>query len=76
MNTNRKMSRKDFLKGVGVSVAGVAMAGTLGGVLTGCEAKPTASANSDAPAYPFKYKKIDPAVAEERAYNTYFEQGG
>ena len=75
MTDQKQISRKDFLKGMGTSLAGVAVAGSLGGLLTGCSAE-TASSNSEAAPYPFKYKKLDPAVAEERAYNAYFEQGG
>lgn len=78
MSENKSMSRKDFLKGMGTAAAGVAVAGTLGGLLTGCTNE-TASVSGDpmeAPEWPLKYQKIDPAVAEERAYNAYFEQGG
>lgn len=71
---NKEISRKDFIKGMGVSLAGVAVAGGLGGMLTGCAA-PVASADS-APAWPMKYKKLDPAKAEERAFNGYKEKGG
>lgn len=75
MSNNKEMSRKDFIKGMGVSLAGVAVAGGLGGMLTGCAATPVASADS-APAWPMKYKKLDPAKAEERAFNGYKEKGG
>lgn len=75
MKSQKEISRKDFLKGMGTSLAGVAVVGTLGGVLTGCSADDGASAEGAAP-YPFKYKKLDPAVAEKRAYDTYFEKGG
>ena len=72
--SRKEISRKDVIKGMGVSLAGVAVAGGLGGVLTGCAA-PAASVDG-APTWPFKYAKIDPAKAEERAYNSYFEDGG
>lgn len=78
MSEKKTMSRKDFLKGMGTTAAGVAMAGTLGGFLTGCTTE-SANVSSDpmeAPQWPFKYQKIDPAVAEERAYDAYFEKGG
>lgn len=75
MTEKKQISRKDFLKGMGTSLAGVAVAGSLGGLLTGCSAE-TASSSSEAAPYPFKYKKLDPAIAEERAYNAYFDQGG
>lgn len=75
MSNDKGISRKDFIKGMGVSLAGVAVAGGLGGVLTGCAATPAASVDG-APTWPFKYSKIDAAKAEERAYNSYFEDGG
>lgn len=74
MTDNKKMSRKDFMKTATKSVAGVAVMGTLGGVLTGCSDN-KASADGPAP-YPYEYKKLDPDVARERAYNAYFEKGG
>jgi len=82
MKENKEISRKDFLKGMGMTVAGVAVTGSLAGVLTGCSteetATPAASAvdTSQKPAWPFKYEKIDAAVAEERAYKGYLENGG
>ena len=75
MGNNKEISRKDFIKGMGVSLAGVAVAGGLGGMLTGCSAGPVASAES-APAWPMKYEKLDPAKAEERAFTGYKEKGG
>lgn len=76
MTENKQMSRKTFLKGMGTSLAGVAVVGTLGTVLTGCSAD-TASTNvAGAAPYPFKYTKLDPAEAEKRGYDTYFEKGG
>lgn len=75
MSNNKEISRKDFIKGMGVSLAGVAVAGGLGGMLTGCTAAPAASVEG-APVWPMKYKKLDPAVAEERAFNGYKEKGG
>lgn len=76
MTDQKQISRKDFIKGMGVSLAGVAVAGGLSGVLTGCSAGATSGGEMEAAAHPFKYQKLDPAKAEERAYNTYFEQGG
>jgi len=73
MSKGKEMSRKDFLKGMGTSLAGVAVAGTLGATLTGCES----SASADgAPDFPFEYKKLDPEKAEKMGYDTYFEKGG
>ena len=77
MSENKQISRKDFLKGVGVTVAGVALTGTLGSVLTGCTAKPTAALDtSQKPAWPFAYKKVDLDIAEARAFKGYKEKGG
>lgn len=75
MTNKKEISRKDFIKGMGVSLAGVAVVGGLGGILTGCAATPVASVEG-APAWPMKYKKLDPAVAEERAFKGYKEKGG
>ena len=33
----KQITRKDFLKGMGVSVAGVVMAGGMGSLLTACD---------------------------------------
>lgn len=76
MLEEKKISRKDFLKGVGVTVAGVAATTTLGTVLTGCSAPAANVDTSQKPEWPFKYKKVDPAVAEERAFKGYKEKGG
>ena len=73
MTERKEMSRKDFLKGMGTSLAGVAVVGGLGGVLTGCASE---TGEASAVPHPLPYKKLDPAKAEERAYNTYFEKGG
>lgn len=74
MTEIKKMSRKDFMKTATKSVAGVAVMGTLGGALTGCSSN-EANASEAAP-YPYEYKKLDPDVARERAYNAYFDKGG
>ena len=74
MSTENQISRKDFLKKAGMTVAGVAVTGSL---LSACSSDTAASADtSKAPEWPFTYSKIDPAVAEERAYKAYHEQGG
>lgn len=74
MTHSKEISRKDFMKKMGTSIAGVAVVGGVSGLLTGCTS--TASADVEAPTYPFKYVKLDPAVAEKRGYDTYFEKGG
>ena len=76
MQESKQISRKDFLKGVGKTVAGVAVAGSVGSILTGCAANtPTASVTEKAE-WPFKYQKSDPDKAAERAYKGYKEKGG
>lgn len=76
----KQISRKDFIKGVGVSLAGVAMAGSLGGLLTACTNTGAASVNTasstERPAWPYEYKKLDVEKVKERAYNAYKEKGG
>ncbi len=76
MSENKQISRKDFMKGVGVTVAGVAVTGGLGGLLTGCAAPEAAADTTTAPEWPYPYKKLDPAKVEERAFNGYKEMGG
>lgn len=74
MSTEKQISRKEFLKKTGITIAGVAATGSL---LSACSVQPTASLDtSQAPEWPLKYKKIDPAIAEERAFNAYKEKGG
>ena len=66
-------TRREFLKSTGKLVAGVAVASTLSPVLDVFAEKNESVA---APAYPWPYKKLDPAVAEERGYRGYYEKGG
>ena len=77
MSEQKQISRKDFLKKAGLTVAGVAVTGTLSTVLTACASEPTASLDTNqAPAWPFAWKKIDPAVAEANGFKGYKEKGG
>ncbi|HZJ76756.1 MAG TPA: hypothetical protein VFC70_03500 [Oscillospiraceae bacterium] len=76
---DKQITRKDFLKGVGVSVAGVAMAGTMGSILTACADKETDTAGSNLvkrPEWPFKYEKLDPEKVRARAFDAYKTKGG
>ena len=81
---DKQITRKDFLKGVGVSVAGVAMAGTVGSILTACTEKENPQAAADAsgsdsvkrPTWPFKYEKLDPEKVRARAFDAYKTKGG
>lgn len=74
MTQSKEISRKDFMKKMGTSIAGVAVVGGVSGLLTGC----TSSASGDikAPEHPFKYVAIDVEKAKERSYDAYFNQGG
>jgi len=73
MQETKQISRKDFLKGVGTTVASVAVVGTLGSVLTGCT---TETGVQEKPQWPYPYKKMDPEKAAEKAYKAYKEKGG
>ncbi|MGM0397026.1 MAG: hypothetical protein ACQEP4_08230 [Bacillota bacterium] len=75
MSENKQISRKDFMKGVGVTVAGVAVTGGLGGLLTGC-APEAAADTTTAPEWPYPYTKLDPEVVRENAFKGYKEMGG
>ena len=75
MPEEKMLSRKNFLKGVGTTVAGVAVAGALGSVLTGCATETTAGV-PEKPEWPFLYQKVDPDKAAEMAYKAYQEKGG
>ncbi len=74
--TEKQITRKDFLKGMGVSVAGVAMAGSVGALLTGCTTSADTSVSTEKPQWPFKYVKLDPEKVKSRSYNAYKEMGG
>ncbi len=68
---DKLQTRRDFLKTAGKLAAGAALVTTVNPVLNAiAEEKP------GAPEYPFPYKKLDPAVAEERGYRAYYEKGG
>ncbi len=73
---DKEITRKSFLKGVGASVAGIAMAGTMGSLLTACTDGETAQASAETPEWPFEYVELDPDKVRERAFNAYHEQGG
>jgi len=71
---NKNLSRKDFLKGMGTTLAGVTLFGGMGTVLASFN-EAEAAEKSDI-AYPLPYTRIDPDKAAERAYKYYKEQGG
>jgi len=71
-NQNEKqISRKDFLKGVGTTIAGVTLLGGVSGILTACSEKEASADLSKAPQWPFKYEKLDAEKAAKRAYDAY-----
>lgn len=79
MEEKKQITRKEFMKGMGISLAGVAMAGGVGGLLTACSSD-TASASVDVaggsqetPQWPFKYVKLDPDKVEKAGYEGYKE---
>lgn len=79
------LSRKKFITGTGASIAGLMLAGGLGSLMAGCappeeEVVDPGNNNNDivvpdndiqTPSWPFQYVKIDPAKAEELAYESY-----
>ena len=77
------LSRRKILRNAGVSLAGITLASSMG-LLSGCsnQAAPvpvpaTAAEPAEVPIpeWPLSYVKLDPAVAEERAYAAYKEDG-
>ncbi|AOY77806.1 hypothetical protein [Clostridium formicaceticum] len=77
----KEISRKDFLKGVGASIAGVTLLGGVGGILTACSDQTTAEVQTTVeakgkPEWPFPYAKLDADKAAERAYHAYLSKGG
>lgn len=86
-NMEKTYTRREALKLAGKAVAGVAVAGVIPSLLTGCEKKAETpskevleyeyvEASKDAPAYPFTYQKLDLATTMERGYAGYFNKGG
>ena len=77
MSEKKQITRQDFLKGMGMTVAGVAVTGSLAGVLTACSSpEPAATETASAVEWPYEYKKLDVATVQDRAYKGYFEKGG
>lgn len=79
MSEKKQITRKEFLKEMGYTAAGVVAVGSLSGLLTGCSTPAPAATDVDtsqAPQYPFPYEKLDPSVVEQRAFQGYKEKGG
>ncbi|RQD78302.1 MULTISPECIES: twin-arginine translocation signal domain-containing protein [Desulfonatronospira] len=66
-------SRRSFLKGMGTTMAGVAVAGTMGFASHSLLGAGQASA---ALSGDFPYKKLDKDIAAEMAFKAYMEKGG
>jgi hypothetical protein len=82
----KQLTRRKFLHGASTSLAGLALAGSVGFLLPGCAQKeaaapppaaapPAEPAKIGVPEWPFTYKKLDPNVAAKRAYDGYKEGG-
>jgi hypothetical protein len=78
----KELSRRKFLHGAGASVAGLALAGTVGMMLSGCtksegSAAPPAAAPTEIAVaeWPYTYKKLDPDVAAQKGYDGYKADG-
>ena len=78
----KNITRSEFLKGMGTTLAGVTLVGGIGSLLTGCteeeiaEAKEQMGIDPEQVGYPVAYTRIDPDKAAERAYKYYKEKGG
>ncbi|MBS4022155.1 MAG: hypothetical protein KGZ79_07000 [Dethiobacter sp.] len=77
----KELTRRKFLHGAGTSLAGLALAGSVGLLLPGCtkQATPAPVAAPDpvigVPQWPLSYVKLDPAAAEKKAYDAYMKDG-
>ncbi len=65
------LSRKKFITGTGVSLAGIALLGGAGTLLSGCAPEEPVNNDVAAPSYPFQYVKLDPERVAEIAYESY-----
>ncbi len=81
-NEKKNISRKDFLKGMGTTLAGATLLGGMSSVLIGCSEEEVAEATKEMGldpeqvGYPVAYARMDPDKAAERAYKYYKEKGG
>lgn len=80
-------TRREVIKLAGKAAAGVAVAGVVPSILTGCSKKPESpskevlnyeykEASEAAPQHPYPYQKLDIETAKERAYASFFNKGG
>ncbi len=69
---SKGITRKDFLKGMGTSIAGVTVLGGVGTLLAGCtEEASTGGAPTGKAEWPFAYQQVDADAAAQRAYDSY-----
>ncbi|WP_350344745.1 hypothetical protein PRVXT_001177 [Proteinivorax tanatarense] len=72
----KQISRKDFIKGVGTSLAGVTVLGGMG-LMAGCsEGADSSATDKSTPDWPFPYVTLDPDKVADRTYKAYKEMGG
>jgi hypothetical protein len=68
----KELTRRSFIKGAGAAFAATALSAGFGGFLSGCGQAEGKDANGDAKVeWPLPYHELDPAKAEEIAYNSY-----
>ncbi|MGI6658818.1 MAG: twin-arginine translocation signal domain-containing protein [Dethiobacteraceae bacterium] len=72
----KELSRRNFIKSAGATLAVTALSAGIGGLLTGCskpDEETTGESNEHSVnvTWPLPYKHLDPAQAEEMAYTTY-----
>lgn len=72
--SKQEMSRRKFLCGAGVSLAGVALGGGIGALLGYSQQEANAS-EVPAPSWPAEYQLLDPDEAARRGYDGYKEDG-
>ena len=73
MENKNNLSRRHFLRGVSTTLAGVAVAGTMGfaGHSMLSPGRAGAAISND-----FPYKKLDPDIAAKMAFESYHDRGG
>lgn len=69
-----RLTRRSFLNGAGIAVAGGLVTAAGGSLFAGQEAG--ASGAPEGPALPWKYTKLDPLEAGKRGYENYLLRGG
>ncbi len=70
-----KFSRRELLVGAGGFAAGAALGATLGSGALDLLPKAKAAGEPEVPAWPWPYKKLDPAAVSKLGYQSYYEGG-